>query len=91
MRKKITPRNGLFILLGILIFSFFFWITKGNYIQVYGMILIGLICNVLYKIDHKMIQKKEWINTIDIIHMCVGAVLSSLMEGFLFNFLLPSN
>lgn len=87
MKKKNGKwRNGLFYLIGIVIYSLFFWIT-GSYAQVFGMILIALVCNILYKMDHKMPPEKEWIKTKDIIYMCVGAVFSSLSGGFPFSML----
>lgn len=88
-KKKNTSRDSLFLLIGFFVYSFIFWITAKNHAHGFGIILTGLICNILYKFDHKMPADKEWIKTKDIIYMCVGAILSSLMEGFPFNYLPP--
>jgi hypothetical protein len=85
-KKNKSPRNGFFLILGIFAYSLFFWITKNSN-HVLNLILIGLACNILYKMDHRIPSEKEWINTKDIIYMCVGAILSSFMEGFPFNLL----
>jgi len=90
-KKKSTSRNGLFILIGFFVYSLFFWLSGNNHAHIFGMILVGLACNILYKMDYKMPAEKEWIKTKDVIYMCVGAILCSLMEGFPFNFFLPFN
>lgn len=76
-----------FFLLGVLIYSFFFWITDQNFSQVFGMILVGVTCNILYKLDFKMSSEKVWIKTKDIIYLCAGAVFDSLSNGFPFSYL----
>lgn len=86
-KAKHSFRYGNFLVLGCLVYSFFFWITDRNFAHVFGMILVALCCNILYKMDYKMPPQKEWIKTKDIIYMCGGAILSSLMDGFPFNFL----
>jgi hypothetical protein len=87
MKKQGTSRNGFFFLVGVFVYSLFFWLTGNNYTHVFGMILIGLASTILYKMDYKMTVEKEWIKTKDIIYMCVGAVFDSLSSGFPFNIL----
>ncbi len=86
-KKTGSFRNGFFFLLGVVTYSFFFWITEKNTAQVFGMILVALACNILYKMDHKMPVEKEWIKTRDVIYLCVGAVFDSLSNGFPFSYI----
>ncbi len=85
-KSKGSFRQSCFFLVGALVYSLFLWITK-SIIHVYAMILVGLACNILYKMDHKMSSQKEWIKTKDVIYMCVGVVFDSLCDGFPFNVL----
>ena len=85
-KKKGSWRNSVFFLAGYLIFSFFFWITDKNLTHVFAMILVGLSCYILHKIDDKNLSAKEPIKAKDIMYMSVEAILSSLSGGFPFNY-----
>jgi uncharacterized membrane protein len=87
MSKQPTFRNGLFFLIGVLIYSFFFWITDRNYVHVFGILLIALCCAILYKIEYKTSSTKERIKTKDIIYICIGIIFDSFSSGFPFSYL----
>jgi hypothetical protein len=53
----------------------------------YGMMLVGLFCYMLYKIDSKSFQASTKISSKDIIYFCVGAVFDSLSHGFPFGYI----
>ncbi len=82
MRKKEPWKNSLFFLLGALIYSFFYWVTGHNHAHVFGMILVVLACDILYKMGNQRGQ----IKTESVIYMCAGAIFDSLSSGFPFGF-----
>jgi uncharacterized membrane protein YfcA len=88
-KKQGTFRNSLFFLLGILIFSFLFWLAEKNYAHVFGSILVVLLCYLLYKNKHSHSSLKERITTNDVTYICIGVIFDSFSGGFPFNILPP--
>ncbi|NDD59173.1 MAG: hypothetical protein EBZ47_08000 [Chlamydiae bacterium] len=84
-KNKGSFRNSNFGLLGFLAFSFLYWVTDQNFAHAFGIISLTLLCLILYKIERASSVSKNLINTMDIIYMIAGAILSSLMGGFPFN------
>ena len=86
-KTKSSFRCGNFLVLGFFTYSFFFWVCERNFAHVFGMICTALLCYLIYKVEYKTPREEEKITARDVIYMCVGVVLSSLMEGAPFNLL----
>jgi hypothetical protein len=82
MKKPTSFRNSLFFLLGALIYSLFFWLSKGNDARVYGAILTALACYIVYKITHPSSHKHERVCPSDVIYMGIGVIFNSFSGGF---------
>ncbi len=85
-KKKGSYKNVLFFFLGALIYSFLFWFADYDSTQVFGMILIALLCYVLHKVEYKKNFGPELIKTESVISMCAGVIFDSLAGGFPFSF-----
>lgn len=83
--KNGTSRNGLFFLLGVLVYSFLFWLTDKNYVHVFGTILVGLICYLNYLVSLASREQPKFIKPQDVIYFSIGAVFDSFSNGFPFN------
>ncbi len=89
IKKENTFRNSMFFLIGVLIYSFLFWLSGQNYIHVFGSILTALGCYLLYQVAPQSKPKKEKINSRDVIYICIGIIFDSFSSGFPFNILQP--
>lgn len=87
MKKKVSFKRVLFFLIGAFTYSFFYWATAHNYVQVFGMILIAVACYIIYLIDIRRISGREWIRPTHVICMCAGAIFDSLSSAFPFGFI----
>jgi hypothetical protein len=88
-KKKGTFRNSFFFLLGVLIYSLLFWLTGKNYTQVFGAVLVGLMCYQIYLLSFQKRLEAESIKPKDVIFLCVGIIFDSFSGGFPFNNLSP--
>ncbi|MBS0620995.1 MAG: hypothetical protein JSS61_06015 [Verrucomicrobia bacterium] len=83
-KKKSSFRSGLFFLVGVLVYSLFFWLTGKNVTHVFGMIIVALACYILYQLNYRARSEKAPIQPKDVIYMCIGVVFDSLSGAFPF-------
>lgn len=85
-KRKSSSRDGLFFLLGAIVYSLLFWLLGKNHAHAYGAIQVSLLAYLIYKLTCHH-SKTEFIKPRDVIYMCVGIVLDSFYGGFPFNIL----
>lgn len=88
-KQKGSWRNTFFYLIGTLLYSLIFWFAKKNDIGALLLIILGMSCVLLYKMDSKAHSKSEHLKTKDIIYMCAGVAFDFLIGGYPFS-LLPN-
>ena len=88
-KEKGTFRNGFFFLLGVCVYSLLFWLSGKNYAHVFGAILVGLVCYIVYMTNMHPRQESKLVKPRDVMYLCIGVVFDSFSGGFPFNILPP--
>jgi uncharacterized membrane protein YfcA len=86
MNKKTGFRNGIFFLIGALLFSITFRIAESDYAHVFGVFLLGICAYMAHLLVQKEKAKNYKINPMDVTYMCIGVVFDSFSQGFPFSY-----
>lgn len=88
-KEKNTFNNGLFFLIGVLVYSLLFWLSGQNHAHVFGAILTLLLSYLIYMLRAQPYSKFKLMQPIESVYFCIGVVFDSFSGGFPFNILAP--
>lgn len=84
-KRKGSFRNSFSFLIGVFIYSILFWVSDRNYTQVFGSLLLGLGCYIIYALKNSSHLETDWIKPKDIMNICGGIVFDAFLKGFPFS------
>jgi hypothetical protein len=88
-KGKSSFRNSFFFLLGVLVYSFLFWLSGKNHAHAFGALIVVLMGYLIYprSIGPNINSARVWPR--DVVYLCIGVVFDSFSGGFPFNMLSP--
>lgn len=84
-KQKGSFRNSFSFLIGVFTYSVLFWMSDRNYMQVFGSLLLGLNCYIIYAFKNSSRLEADLVKPKDIMNLCGGIVFDAFLKGFPFS------